>query len=490
MKDSLVRPRITAVEVESRSPDVFASILGRSGHRRFAKDMTALRDLLDGRCLYQVNSTARGGGVAEMLHSLVPYLRGSGVRCEWLVIEGNEDFFGVTKRLHNNLHGEAGDGGPLGDAEKGTYERVLDGAAAELASFLDPGDVVLLHDPQTAGLVRAIREAGAAAIWRCHVGVDHPNHLTRRAWEFLRHHVTEADAYVYSRPSFAWEGLEQGKTWVIPPSIDAFSPKNRHLDAGAVGAILEAAGLLDASPQGPAVFTRGDGTPGLLRLRADMVEGNPPPPASARLVLQVSRWDRLKDPLGVMEGFARHVRQSDAHLVLAGPAVEGVDDDPEGAQVLWEALALWRGLPRRARNRIHLAALPVDDLEENAIVVNALQRRADVVVQKSLAEGFGLTVAEAMWKGRAVVASRVGGIQDQIVGGATGLLIDDPADLAAFGEAVVRLLNEPWTAARLGEKARRYAARRLLHSRQLVQHVAPIAAAWSRRFEPSPARTA
>ena len=161
-------------------------------------------------------------------------------------------------------------------------------------------------------------------------------------------------------------------------------------------------------------------------------------------MVQVSRWDRLKDPLGVLAGVrrARARARRTPHLLLAGPDVHAVADDPEGAEVFAEVEAAWRELPAEVRRRVHLALLPMDDADENAVIVNALQRRADVVVQKSLAEGFGLTVAEAMWKGRPVVASRVGGIQDQIEDGRTGFLVD-PGDLRAFGERVSALLRRP-----------------------------------------------
>ena len=168
---------------------------------------------------------------------------------------------------------------------------------------------------------------------------------------------------------------------------------------------------------------------------------------------QVSRWDRLKDPLGILSAFAEHVHaDEEPHLLLAGPDVTAVADDPEGAEVFDEVEAAWHGLPQRVRRRVHLALLPMDDADENAVIVNALQRRADVVVQKSLAEGFGLTVAEAMWKGRPVVASDVGGIQDQIEDGKTGLP-RRPTDLAAFGDRVNRLLADPHDAERMGAAA-------------------------------------
>jgi trehalose synthase len=170
----------------------------------------------------------------------------------------------------------------------------------------------------------------------------------------------------------------------------------------------------------------------------------------------VSRWDRLKDMAGVLRGFADHVLpRSEAYLILAGPAVSGVADDPEGAEVFAECLAAWRELPARARARVLLVTLPLDDVEENATMVNALQRRATVIVQKSVAEGFGLTVAEGMWKGRPVVGSAVGGIVDQIAPG-TGILLTDPTDLAEFGSQVRGLLDDPAEAERMGRAGREY----------------------------------
>jgi trehalose synthase len=188
-------------------------------------------------------------------------------------------------------------------------------------------------------------------------------------------------------------------------------------------------------------------------------------------VVQVSRWDRLKDPLGVMQAFAEHVpTDSRAHLALAGPDVEAVADDPEGAEVLAEVTAAWQDLPTEVRRRVHLLGLPMDDADENAAIVNALQRRSDVVVQKSLAEGFGLTVSEAMWKGRPVVASAVGGIQDQIEDERTGYLVD-PRDLDAFGRRVAALLDDPPTAERIGGAAQARVRDHFLGPRHLEQWV-------------------
>jgi trehalose synthase len=191
-------------------------------------------------------------------------------------------------------------------------------------------------------------------------------------------------------------------------------------------------------------------------------------PAEVPMVLQVSRWDRLKDPIGVMRGFIEHVPEAaGAHLVLAGPALVG--DDPEGVEVLSEVKELWRSWPEPARRRVHIVSLPLDDVEENAAVVNALQRRAAVVVQKSLREGFGLTVAEAMWKARPVVASRRGGIQDQIQHGVSGWLLDDPTDLREYGARVQAVLADPEVAARVGAAAHERVQRHFLAPRQLIQ---------------------
>jgi trehalose synthase len=204
--------------------------------------------------------------------------------------------------------------------------------------------------------------------------------------------------------------------------------------------------------------------------RATLFEDQPLKP-SDRLVLQVSRWDALKDPIGVIEGFARYVApRSDAQLVYAGPAVESVSDDPEGGEVLRQSIACRQELPPQQRRRVHLACLPMIDGEENAAIVNALQRRAEVVVQKSLAEGFGLTVAEAMWKGKAVVASRIGGIQDQVEDGRTGILLDDPGDLARYGEAVLGLLLDPPRAQAIGAAAMERVRNHFLGARSLVQY--------------------
>ena len=449
----------------------FRDVLSPDGVARFEHTIARGGELLQSRVLWSVNSTARGGGVAEMLRSLIGYARGAGLDARWVTIGGDDEFFRVTKRLHNRLHGYAGDGGPLGEAERAVYERCTAEHADLLAQRVAPSDVVLLHDPQTAGMVPRLVETGTTVIWRAHIGLDLPNDLAREAWRFLIGYVERADAYVFSRPAYSWEGLEASKLMVIAPSIDAFAPKNQMMSYSSVTAVLRAAGLAaDHHHRSRAIFERLDGSVDNVAHTAQVVEEHQLR-LDAPLLAQVSRWDRLKDPTGILAAFAEYVHlDEDPHLLLAGPDFTAVADDPEGAGVYREVESLWHDLPQRVRRRVHLALLPMDDPDENAVIVNALQRRADVVAQKSLAEGFGLTVSEAMWKGRPVVASNVGGIQDQIEDEVTGYLVD-PTDLAAFGDRVNRLLANPHAAERMGRAAQVRVRDHFLGPRHLGEYV-------------------
>jgi trehalose synthase len=460
---------LTEVPVAPVSPERFRALIGED-YGQVEDAIGAAQRLLAGRVIWHVNSTARGGGVAEMLQSLLAYARGAGVDVRWVTIGGNEEFFRVTKRLHNRLHESRGDGGELGRREREVYERTLLGAATELTGRVRKGDIVYIHDPQPAGLVGHVKASEVGVVWRCHVGADHPGELARGAWDFLGRYIADADAYIFSRREFVWEGLETERLWLVPPSIDAFSPKNEELEPESVRSILNVIGLGEGDHFRHAVFARQDGSQMRVDRTADLDQERPIPEGTP-LVAQVSRWDRLKDPVGVLDCFAQHVHHPDAHLLLAGPSVAEVADDPEGAEVLAEVRERREQLSEEVRARVHLACLPMDDVEENAAMVNAIQRRADVVVQKSLAEGFGLTVAEAMWKAKPVVAGRVGGIQDQIVDGESGLLVDDPADLAAVGERVDLLLDDPARAAKIGDAARERVREQFLGTRHLVQYM-------------------
>lgn len=463
-----------AVHIDPMSLERLTPLLAPDRADRLGQYAVQARQLLDGRVVWNVNATATGGGVAEMLQALLAYGRGVGVDTRWLVLDGEPEFFRLTKRIHNLLHGTPGDGGPLGDEERVLYERVLASNLESLQEVVRPRDIVLLHDPQTAGLIEGVARLGAHVVWRCHVGRDATNDLTDRVWSFLRPYVAQAQAVIFSRAAYVPSWVDQNRIWLIPPSLDPFTAKNTELSPETVAATLRHAGLV-AFPEdhGSLTFQRRDGEPGVVRRHEGLIVGGGTVPVGARVVLQVSRWDHLKDMAGVLKGFVDHLDTlpPDAHLMLVGPDVSGVSDDPEGAEVLAECTRLWESLPAASRERVHLCSLPMDDVDENAHLVNAIQRHATVVVQKSLVEGFGLTVTEPMWKGKPVLASRVGGIQDQIVDGESGLLLDDPADLEAFAGRLRELLNDPDLAARLGEGARERVRDRYLGDRHLMQYV-------------------
>jgi trehalose synthase len=439
-----------------------APVIGPERIARLIEAAAVTRERLDDRRVVNVNSTATGGGVAELLYTLLGYARGVGVATDWLAIRGDPEFFAMTKRIHNWFHGVPGDGGELGRAEFRTYARAIEANADGIVSAVRPGDVVVVHDPQPAGLVPLLVERGARVVWRCHIGIDRSNEWTERAWDFLRRYVEPAHAFVFSRGAFAPPFLAPDRLAIIAPSIDPFSAKNMALSPAESSSVLAGAGLVARSRSAPN---------GRIVHRVQLAGTAAAPSPSTPLVVQVSRWDRLKDMTGVLEGFAEHVSpKTGAHLVLAGPAFSGVADDPEAESVWSEAVERWRALATADQRRVHLALIPMNDPEENALVVNALQRHASIVVQKSLAEGFGLTVAEAMWKSRPVVGSAVGGIADQLVHGTSGVLLEDPRDLAAFGRAVSHLLARPDERRRLGRNARRRALLYFLPDRHLLNY--------------------
>jgi trehalose synthase len=461
--------RLREVEIAALRIDRFVPLIG-SERGTLIQDVAAeARVRLAGRTVWNVNSTGAGGGVAEMLQVLLAYARGSGVDARWLVVQGGPEFFAVTKRLHNRLHGYPGDGGPLAEREREVYEATLRENGLELAAMVRPGDFVLLHDPQTAGLVETALAAGARVIWRCHIGADGVNDHIDAGQAFLRPYLERADAFVFSRRSHVHPWMGDEMVAIIPPSIDPFSPKNQELDPVTVRAILGRVGFMSEFDVVPPVFRRRDGSPYAVTRPAVFPRRGETPDGDTSLVIQVSRWDRLKDMTGVLAAFAEHV-PGPAHLALVGPSVEDVSDDPEGAQVLEECVALFDTLPAEVQARTHLVCLPMDDVEENAAMVNALQRHATVVVQKSLQEGFGLTVSEAMIKSRAVAASRVGGIGDQIRHEQEGLLIDRPTDPAEFGSAVNRLLHDRSFATVLGAAARQRVLDAFVGDRHLMQY--------------------
>lgn len=477
MRFGACRPeKMTAreIQVPPLSLERLRGLIEPDAWRRFETGLGRARELLGERQIWNVNSTAAGGGVAEMLWSWVGLARGLGVGMRWLTLGGDPDFFVLTKRLHNYLHGELGDGGELDEAERAVYERVSRENAEDLLGRFGAGDVVFLHDPHTAGLIPHLAGGGRTVVWRCHIGADESNDLTAAGWDFLAPYIREADAVVFSRRAFVPSNLEGMVTAIVPPSIDAFSPKNQDMEAGQVRAILRRAGLLNGAGGDGAepAYRRPDGSEATVGRSVTTVGDGTLPGPGTPLVVQVSRWDRLKDPIGVMRGFAAALGGArDAHLVLAGPSLGSVTDDPDGATVLAEVEADWRGLPEEIRPRVTIACLPMEDLDENAAIVNALQRQATIVVQKSLKEGFGLTVTEAMWKARPVIATDTGGIGDQIEDGVTGMLLRDPLDLKTFAELIATLLDSPERAGEIGLAARENVRRHFLEDRHTLQYV-------------------
>lgn len=375
---------LNEVPVAPASLDRFGTVIADQTLRDAKERAAATRERMQGRTWWNVNSTSQGGGVAEMLHVLLPYVLGAGIQTRWTVLDGNADFFRVTKRLHHALHGSAGDESPLDQAERDAYETVLQDNLEPLLNSVSPNDVVLLHDPQTAGMVKQLIDAGALVIWRCHIGSDVRNDETDRGWEFLQPYLTAAAATVWSREAYIPDGIPKARAAVIAPSIDAFSPKNQELDTDQTRAILAKAGLI-AGPDGDREVTVRclDGSTTTVERQAAVVRGTDPPSPDAPTVCQISRWDPLKDHRGVMHAFASLLEDGtagDAHLILAGPDVTAVADDPEGAGTYVELLAAWEELSRQCRERVHLANLPMADPDENALMVNALQRHASVIV--------------------------------------------------------------------------------------------------------------
>jgi trehalose synthase len=373
-------------------------------------EAAAAAPALAGRRLWMLNSTASGGGVAEMLPKLVRLLRDLGLPTEWLVLETERpgSFELLTKRIHNLLHG-AGDP-RLEPAERELYEAVSQEAAAELRRLVAPGDILVVHDPQPLGAGALLRrETPTLCVWRCHIGLDERPPAVRAAWEFLKPYATEYDHAVFTASEYIPDYLA-GRASTICPGIDPASFKNRELNVNKLFGILCNSGLARAVQP----VLRPAWAEPARRLRPD---GSFVPAAQEEVglgyrpvLLQVSRWDRLKGWRPLLHAFARlkssstalasedarHRRRRDlVRLVLAGPDPGSIQDDPEAREVLAELTPDYRALPPALQSEVALLTLPMGSAKRNALMVNVLQRCAVVVVQNSLREGFGLTVTEA-----------------------------------------------------------------------------------------------
>lgn len=384
--------------------DDYIPIVGES----VVEELRLIASRLRGKRILNVNSTAVGGGVAEILSRMLPPLREMGLDVRWDVIHGGEEFFDVTKKFHNALHGSQAD---IGERD---FEIFMDTSRKNLEEMDTSSDIVFIHDPQPIVLVQ--KRSNNKWIWRCHIDLSNPN---QKVWEFLKEFVVRYDAAVFSSAAFSRElPIRQ---FLIAPSIDPLSDKNRELPQETIDAVLVKYGI----------------------------------PKDKPIITQISRFDRLKDPVGVIVTYRLVKKYNDCRLVLAGGTAS---DDPEGQKVFDEVLAAAQDDPD-----IHILAMSQNDLE-----INALQRASTVIIQKSLKEGFGLTVSEALWKTKPVVASNVGGIPLQIKNKYSGLLCYS-SEGAAF--SVKQLLSSPEYARKIGENGREHVRNNFLITRHLRDYM-------------------
>jgi len=370
---------------------------------------------LDGMSVIHVNSTRVGGGVAEILTKLVPLSRELGIDAHWEVITGDADFFECTKGMHNALQGNRV---TLGERLLRAYEDTNERNAGQLRDQLEAADFVFIHDPQPAGLLRHCPDRRGKWVWRCHIDASRPH---RPVWRYLRDLVGPYDASVFSLAAFA-HALPHTE-YIVPPSIDPLADKNVDLPREETEAVYESFGLDERRP----------------------------------LITQISRFDRFKDPLGVIHAYRQAKKfVPSLQLVLAGG---GASDDPEGELVLGEVREAALNDPD-----VHVLLLPPDAHR----VINALQRVSDIVLQKSLREGFGLTVTEALWKARPVIGGNVGGIRLQVINYHTGFLVDTPEGAAL---RIRYLLHNRASMEEMGAKAREFVRENFLLTRQLREYL-------------------
>lgn len=481
----LARSPLQLVEVSAdyglQDYEAIAHLAGAAAE--FKTEAAALVKRLTGQTVWLVSSTATGGGVAEVLAPTVTLLHDLGVNTEWVVIGSREPtFFELTKRIHNLVHGT---GEPdLTASDRELFERVNRENAIGLRELVRPGDILVVHDPQPLPLAGLLQEMPLLAIWRCHIGLDSENAATRAAWGFLAPYLGAYDHAVFSAPEYIPEQLA-GRATVIPPGIDPLSPKNRELALRETVEVLCNGGLIPCpSPtvHGPypalAQRVNPDGTLSPANTRDSLGLLTRP------LVTQVSRWDRLKGFLPLMRAFASLKQSAEAahlaadpvdrrrldlvRLVLAGPEPAGVADDPEAFGVLEEMRAAYAMLPPALQSEIALLMLPMQSPEQNALMVNALQRASTIVVQNSLREGFGLTITEAMWKRIPVLTnSRACGPRQQVRDGLDGRLVHDPEDEGELQRVLTEMLADSKGRQRWGRTAQRHVHDRFLVIAQL-----------------------
>lgn len=388
----------------------YADIVGNE----IIEEIQKLGSHLNGKAIQNINSTPVGGGVAEILSRMIPLLKEVGVDARWDFIKGGEEFFEISKKIHNSLHGVEED---ISESE---FKHFLDITDENLNEMNLDGDIIFIHDPQPIGLIKIkndINYRDKKFIWRCHIDISSANPKT---FNFLKKFIEKYDYSVFSSPLFA-KKLKIPQI-LIAPSIDPLSDKNKDLSPQTITDVLERFGI---DPE-------------------------------KKIITQISRFDRLKDPLGVIDVYRLVKKNIDCQLILAGG---GATDDPEGAEVYNEVVAKAGG-----EKDIHILNLP----PTSNIEINALQRASTVILQKSIKEGFGLTVSEALWKSKPVVASAVGGIPLQITHKYSGLLFRTIEGTALYTK---QLLQNPEYAAFLGENGHKHVKHNFLITRHLRDYI-------------------
>ncbi|MBN1417098.1 MAG: glycosyltransferase [Bacteroidales bacterium] len=374
---------------------------------------------LRGMKILHINSTKEGGGVAEILNRLIPLKRELGIDAEWEIIKGEKEFYQCTKKMHNSLQGNRDD---ISSALLSTYENTNFQNFERLKEKLETADVVFIHDPQPAALLHFCKERKGKWVWRCHIDVSHPY---RQVWKYLREYIKDYDASIWSLSGFV-QPLSH-PMYLIPPSIDPLSEKNIDLPEKEISDFLDSWGINRDCP----------------------------------LLTQVSRFDRFKDPVGVIQSYRLVKNYVPVQLVLAGG---GASDDPEGEQVLQEVKAFTGDDPD-----VHILELPPDAHR----AINALQRGSDIIIQKSLKEGFGLTVTEGLWKGKPVIGGDTGGIKLQVINHHCGFRVSTPEGAAI---RIRYLLKHPEIMESMGKNARQFVLDNYLITRQLREYLTLVVA--------------
>jgi trehalose synthase len=394
----------------------YAEIVGED----VVQHLRQLAEPLKGLKIVHVNSTRQGGGVAEILDKLVPLKQDLGLDARWEVITGNEAFFECTKNFHNGLQGKHA---PMPDSALKVFESTNERNAEELRKALEDADIVFIHDPQPLLLLQYTPDRKGKWVWRCHIDLSHPY---RPMWKYLRRFALQYDASIFSLADFA-QPMSHTQ-YLIPPSIDPLSDKNKELDQSEIEGVRN---RFDIDPERP-------------------------------MMLQVSRFDRFKDPIGVIRAYRlAKVFAPGLQLVLAGG---GASDDPEGEVVVADVRAEANSDPD-----VHILQLPADA----HLTINALQRASDFVMQKSIREGFGLTVTEALWKGKPVIGGNCGGIRLQVVNHHTGFLVNTPQGAAL---RIRHLLQRPETSREMGRKGREFVRQNFLITRHLREYLSLMVA--------------